>query len=49
VVVRDSGGLETKQSFSVTVEQKVETGAEPKGRHIRVREPKPEVPASGEE
>jgi hypothetical protein len=49
VVVRDSGGLETKQSFSVTMQQKVEeTAAVPQGRH-RVREPKPEVPASAGE
>jgi hypothetical protein len=48
VVVRDSGGLETKQSFSVTVEQRTETVAVPQGRH-RVRTPKPEVPASPEE
>jgi hypothetical protein len=49
VVVRDSGGLETKQSFSVTVQQKTETAAAPEGRHIRVRDRKPEVPASPEE
>lgn len=48
VVVRDSGGLETKQSFSVTMEERVETAAQPKGRH-RVREPRPEAPASPEE
>jgi Putative Ig domain len=48
VVVRDSGGLETKQSFSVTMQEKVETVAAPQGRH-RVREPKPEAPASPEQ
>jgi putative Ig domain-containing protein len=48
VVVRDSGGLETKQSFSVTMQEKVETVAVPQGRH-RVREPKPEAPASPEQ
>jgi Putative Ig domain len=49
VVVRDSSGLETKQSFSVTMQEKVETAAEPKGRHNRIREPKAEVPASAGE
>lgn len=49
VVVRDSGELETKQSFSVTMEEKVETVATPQGRHRRVREPKPEAPASAGE
>ena len=49
VVVRDSGGLETKQSFSVTMQEKVEeTAAVPQGRH-RVRQPKEEVPASAGE
>ena len=50
VVVRDSGGLETKQSFSVTIEQKVETIAAPTGRRYRVRTPTEEpAPASNGE
>jgi len=48
VVVRDSSGLETKQLFSVTVEEKTETVATPVGRHIRVRKPAEGTPASPE-
>jgi hypothetical protein len=48
VVVRDSSGLETKQSFAVTVQEKTETVATPVGRHIRVRKPEA-APAAPEE
>jgi hypothetical protein len=48
VVVRDSTGLETKQSFAVTVQENTETVATPVGRNIRIRKPA-ETPAAPEE
>ncbi len=49
VVVRDSSGLETKQSFSVTLAERTETIAAPQGRHNRLRKPAEPTPASPEE